>query len=143
MTDEDTSRISVVLDTNVFVAAYWVPTSHSAQLIQACKKKLIRAHYSPEVRREIEGILRMIKAREAFLKSLEDFWTAAEQVRGIPVEEIDNLADPDDRKFLEAAAGGESDLLVTNDQHLLCLKSVRKTQIVTPKSAIKIIGLEA
>ncbi len=138
MTDDTQNLVRVVLDTNVFVAAYWAPSSASAQLIQACRKGLARAQYSTEVREEVERVLRAIKARPQFVYSLEAFWSAAEKVRAVSVGSV-RVPDPDDQKFLEAAVGGASDLLVTNDNHLLSLKSVGRTEIVTPSTAMKIV----
>ncbi|MDH7600732.1 MAG: putative toxin-antitoxin system toxin component, PIN family [Armatimonadota bacterium] len=139
MTEHPKKLIRVVLDTNVFVAAYWAPSSASAQLIQACRKGLARAQYSPEVRSEVERVLRMIKARQQFLQSLEAFWATAEQVRAVCVDTV-RVSDPDDQKFLEAAVGAQSDFLVTNDQHLLSIGQIGRTEIVTPSRVMKIIA---
>ncbi|MCX8052975.1 MAG: putative toxin-antitoxin system toxin component, PIN family [Armatimonadetes bacterium] len=133
------NRISLILDTNVFVAANWAPSSASARLIRACKEGLAQAHYSSEVRREIERVLSTIKVRESFRRSLEDFWRQASEVLSKPVDV--QTEDPEDQKFLEAALGGETDFLVTNDDHLLRIGYVGRTEIVTPKSALKLLGL--
>ena len=42
-------------------------------------------------------------------------------------------ADPDDDKFLEAAVAGNTDYVVSGDQHLLDLESFRGIDIVTPR----------
>ena len=133
------NRISLILDTNVFVAAHWAPSSASARLIEACKDGLVQAHYSPEVRREIEHVLHMIRARESYLRSLEVFWDRAIEVSGAPADV--RTEDPDDQKFLEAALGGDTDFLVTNDDHLLRVGYVGRTEIVTPRSALRLLGL--
>ena len=136
------NRISLILDTNVFVAAYWAPSSASARLIEACKIGLAQAHYSPEVRREVEHVLRTIKVRDSYLRSLDSFWENAIEVPGAPVESV-RTEDPDDQKFLEAAFGGDTDFLVTNDVHLLKVGYVGRTEIVTPRSAVRLIGLSS
>jgi len=51
------------------------------------------------------------------------------------------LDDPDDRKFVEAALGGETDYLVTNDDHLLRIHQVGGAEIVTPQAAVSLLGL--
>ncbi len=134
------NRISLILDTNVFVAAYWAPSSASARLIEACKDGVARAHYSPEVRREVERVLHTIKVRESYLRSLDAFWQRATEVRGVPAGSV-RTEDPEDQKFLEAALGGDTDFLVTNDDHLLSVGYVGRTEIVAPKSALRLLGL--
>ncbi len=134
------NRVSVVLDTNVFVAAHWAPSSASARLIRACAEGLAVAYYSPEVRHEIEHVLQTIRARESYLRSLELFWERAVEVCGVAVESV-RTDDPDDHKFLEAALGGGADFLVTNDDHLLKVGYVGRTEIVTPGSALRLLGL--
>lgn len=133
-------RISVLLDTNIFVAVYWAENSASARLIQACIDGLAEAHYSNEIKREVIYILRMIKASDAYINKIELFWERAKEVQGVPVESIQSK-DPDDQKFLEAAAGGNTDFLVTNDDHLLSIGYIGRTEILTPVSALKLIGL--
>lgn len=134
------NRISVLLDTNVFVAAYWAQGSASARLIQACIDGHVQAHYSKEVKREVMRILRMIKVSEVYIDKVELFWERAKEVKGISVEPI-RVEDPDDQKFLEAAAGGQTDFIVTNDDHLLSIGYIGRTEILTPVSVLKMIGL--
>ena len=50
------------------------------------------------------------------------------------------IDDPDDRKFLEAAAGGEVDFLVTNDDHLLSVGYLGRTEILAPGSLARVLG---
>lgn len=137
MTEEP---ISVLLDTNVFVAAYWAPHSASARLIEACAGGRLRAHYSVQVKDEVLHILRTIRVRDSYLRQLDPFWERAVQVRPEPIEGI-HIDDLDDRKFLEAALGGGTDFLVTNDDHLLRVGFVGRTEILTPGSMVRIAGL--
>lgn len=132
--------VTVVLDTNVFVAAYWAPTSASARVIGACIDGLLQAQYTSEVRREVEMILRTVKVRDSYLGSLEPFWARARKVQAVPVPSI-VVDDPDDQKYIEAAAGGETDFLITNDDHLLRIGYVGRTEILTPGSAARLLGL--
>ncbi|MGZ3667280.1 MAG: PIN domain-containing protein, partial [Ktedonobacterales bacterium] len=52
--------LSVVLDTNVFVAAGFNPHSASARLVDAVKRGEIRMVWNDATRREIERIVRQI-----------------------------------------------------------------------------------
>lgn len=130
----------VVLDTNVFVAAYWAPKSASARLIQACIDGNIQAAYTADVKREVVRILTQIKLPESYFRYLETFWHTARQVEPVKVDEIP-IDDPDDRKFMEAVAGAEADFLATNDDHLLSVGYVGRTEILSPGSLVKVLEL--
>ncbi len=131
-------RITLILDTNVFVAAYWSPGSASARLIEAAVSGQAIALYSRDVKREVQHVLRRIKVRQSYIDSLESFWQKAVEVAPTPCESI-RAEDPDDQKYLEAALGGDADLLVTNDDHLLSVGYIGRTEIVHPKSALRMI----
>lgn len=132
--------ITVLLDTNAFVAAYWAPSSASGRLIEACISGVVRAHYTDEIKREVLYILRTIKAPESYTAYLDEFWNSAVRVQSASVDEV-HIDDPDDRKFLEGAAGGQTDFLVTNDDHLLSIGYIGRTEILSPGSAVKVLGL--
>lgn len=132
--------IVVVLDTNVFLAAYWSRSSASARLIKACMDGRLQARYSPEVKREITRLLGQVKVSAAYIEYLDSFWAKAQMVKGIPVDSV-RSEDPDDQKFLEAAASADADYLITNDDHLLRIGYVSRAEILTPSSAVRILGL--
>ena len=134
------NRVAVVLDTNVFVAAYWVPASASARVIQACIDGSVKAIYTAESRRETLAVLRQIKIPDSYLRRLDAYWDRAERVEAARVDDVP-IDDPEDRKFLEAAAGGNADFLVTNDDHLLSVGYLGRTEILTPGSLARILGL--
>jgi len=135
------SPVRVVLDTNVFVAAYWAPHSASRRLIQACIDLTVRAVYTDDTKRETLMILKQVKLPETYFAYLEAFWNEAERVQPGNVDTIP-IDDPDDRKFLEAAAGGEADFLATNDDHLLSVGYVGRTEILSPGSLVRVLGLQ-
>ncbi len=83
---------------------------------------------------------RTIKVSQSYVESLELFWQKAEEVRGVPVDSI-VCEDPDDQKFLEAALGGQTDFLVTNDDHLLRLGHIGRAEILTPGSVVRVLGI--
>jgi len=133
------NRITVLLDTNVFIAGYWSPGSASARIIRACVEGRIQAHYSPQVKAEADKLLRTAKIPDAYIRSLEDFWAAAEEVQGVSAGPV-RVEDPDDQKFLEAALGGETDFLVTNDRHLLRIGFIGRTEILPPGRLVRLLG---
>ena len=133
------NRITVLLDTNVFIAAYWSPRSASARVIRACAEGKIQARYSPEVKREVVKMLRKAQTSDQYIRSLEAFWAAAEEVQPVPSESV-RTEDPDDQKFLEAALGGQTDFIVTNDDHLLKIGFIGRTEILTPGRFVRLLG---
>lgn len=133
------NRIKVILDTNVFIAAYWSPRSASARIIRACIEGGLRAVYTPQIRRETLTMLRRARTSAAYARSLEEFWSAAEEVKGVSAGGV-RADDPDDQKFLEAALGGEADFLVTNDAHLLKVEYLGSTQVLTPASLVRLLS---
>ena len=132
------NRISVLLDTNVFVAAYWARSSASARLVRACISGSVQAHFSRAVRAEVSAVLRQIRVSDAYKREVDTFWSVAIEVEPRAVESI-RTADPSDQKFLEAALGGDTDFLVTNDDHLLRVGYVGRTEILTPGSVMKML----
>ena len=134
------NRVVVVLDTNVFVAGYWAPRSASARVIQACIDGSLRAVYTTESRRETLRVLRQIKLPESYFRHIEAYWDGAEMVEGARVDDVP-IEDPEDRKFLEAAAAADADFLVSNDDHLLSVGYLGRTEILTPGSLARLLGL--
>lgn len=122
---------AVVLDTNLFVAAFWNRRSASADILRACLDGRVRLYYTRQIRREIHLILRNIRAPEQYRRQVDDLLE-----RGTEVPAAGGLSviaeDPDDDKFLECARLAQADYLVTNDDHLLRLKQFEGTKIVKP-----------
>jgi uncharacterized protein len=131
-------QITVILDTNVLIAAYWSPRSASGRIIRACIEGRIQAQYTPQIEREALTMLRKAQTSDAYMRSLEDFWAKAEEVEPEPSESV-RTEDPDDQKFLEAALGGQADFLVTNDVHLLKVHFIGRTEILKPPSLLRVL----
>lgn len=122
--------MKVVLDTNLFVAAYWNRSSSSARIIQKCLHGGLEAVATEEIARELRMIIRTIRAKREYAEQVERLLKLATFVQPITVEV--KTEDREDQKFLECAAAAQADYLITNDDHLLRLKSVGKTRIVKP-----------
>ncbi len=45
--------------------------------------------------------------------------------------------DPDDDKFIDCAISGNADFIVSGDSHLLVLKSILNTEVITPSVFLK------
>ncbi len=133
-------RVAVVLDTNIFVAAYWAPRSASARIIGACIDGTLRAIYTNESKGETLAVLRQIRIPQDYVRRLDAYWERGELVEAVAVDDVP-IEDPEDRKFLEAAMGGEADFLVSNDDHLLSVGYIGRTEILTSGSLARMLGL--
>ena len=123
-------RPTVVLDTNVFVAAQFNPGSDAARILDAVRRSDLRMMWDPSTRRETRAVLERIpplswrKAEELF-RADNRFTgkTDADQFRRIP--------DPQDRKFA-ALAHATGSILVSWDQHLLAEPHRIDVLVLTP-----------
>lgn len=128
----------VVLDTNVVVSALLFRAGRVSWLREAWQKGSI----VPVVTREtVEELLRVLEYPKFHLTAedrqelLADFLPFAE-VALSPKKHVRLPAcrDPDDEKFLQAAASGRVEALVTGDADLLALSGQTVFAILTPES---------
>jgi predicted nucleic acid-binding protein len=108
---------SIVLDTNVFVAAGFNTASHAAKIVQAIKEDRIRMVWNEGTRGEILAVLRRIPPLRGF--DIADLFRPDTQfTQPTHPEDFEMVSDPDDRKFaaLAHAAGA---ILISRDEHLL------------------------
>lgn len=121
----------VVLDTNVLVAAAYAPASASRRIVDACVSGDLVSVASPAVRREYECILARAVRVDEYQEELALLLEKVELVE--PSEAPRQVAeDPEDDKFLAAAAAGGAEWIITNDRHLLALDSYDGIRIVPP-----------
>ena len=134
-------KTKVVLDTNAFIAAYYNPNSASAQIIDLCRRGKCQVVFSPSLRKEVELILKQVKARKEFQAVVREFFRDAHMVR-ITREIPLIMEDPDDNKFLNCALRGKADYLVTSDRHLLKLGEYLGTKICKPSQFLSHVFLK-
>lgn len=124
----------LVLDTNVMISALLFPRSKPEAAFRFAFEQ-VRIFMSSETIDELVRVLQRPKLdrylspdeRRSFLIRL------LQDVERVAVEEkIVLCRDPADDKFLEVAAAGEANWLITGDADLLVLGSVRRTRIATP-----------
>lgn len=139
--DENVGVLRVVLDTNVLIDSIQDPFNAQAQLIEAARDGKVLALATPAIKREYRRIVdRLVESRQE-QEELNQFLLGIEEVDPVRVDaEID---DEEDYKFLQAAVGGEADLLVTNDKHLLDASEVESTRIVRPTEALAALQEES
>lgn len=122
----------VVVDTNLFIAAYFNRQSASAKIIELAKEGEIKLVWSDLLKKEMDLILGNVKASLKFLNRIQDILE-----KGIKVSPKEKLKivkdDPEDNKLLECAQETEVDYILTNDHHLLEIGEFKSTKIIRPK----------
>jgi len=126
----------VVLDTNVFIAAYFNRKSASARIIDLCLENKHELILSSRLRKEVRLILKNVRAERGFQKRIQSLFMNASRIK--PTQKIFAVKeDPDDNKFLECALEGKADYLITSDRHLLELGEFAQTKICKPTQFFK------
>lgn len=122
--------LKVVIDTNIIVAAGFNSSSHSARLLEMLRRGNLILVWDQATRRESQRIIHQIPHLDwediAGLFTPESEFTGRTKPGDYPI-----IADPDDRKFAALAAASGA-ILVTNDEHLLSVRSELDLQILTP-----------
>lgn len=125
-----TTTSTVVLDTNVFVAAGFHPKSDSAKVLQQVRNGSLRLRWNEETRRETEYIINKIPPLS--WNSVAELFRAEDRYDGlVDPGSFGYVPDPDDREFaaLAAAAGA---MLISFDEHLLAGRERSSVPILTP-----------
>ncbi len=126
----------MVLDTNLFVAAYWNRRSASWKVISACLDGRLHLYYSEQIRSEIRLILRNIRAGEDFKQRVDKALAGGTKILAPGFLAVVK-DDPDDDKFLECALYARADFLITSDDHLLRIREFEGVRIVKPADLLK------
>jgi predicted nucleic acid-binding protein len=122
---------SVVIDTNVFVAAGFNPRSASARLLDGVREGRFRLIWNRPTRNETEMILRRIP-RLDWQRFAELFPPEGEYSDAVDPAAFAVIPDPDDRKFAALSAAAKAPF-VTNDNHLLAHRDIVGTEVLTPR----------
>ena len=135
---------TVVLDTNVFVAAGFNRYSNSARILRALRAREITLVWNQAVLRETRKILQQIPPIS--WEHYEDLFTSETEFRGemnagngsgqAERGDYEQIVDPDDRKFA-ALAEASGAILVSNDEHLLSVRDQLQIDIRTPGDLVK------
>lgn len=130
----------VVLDTNIFISS--VLGGELSAIIDEWKAGKFKLIVSDAIAREYLDVINRPKfkispieivAVAEYLLQTAEFVTPDEQVVVV-------VADPTDNKFLEAAAAGKVNYIVSGDRHLLDLGSFREIPIITGKDFIDLLN---
>ena len=127
-----------VLNTNVIVSRHLSPQGPAAQILSFWRSGAFDLLVSEAILQEIHEVLLRPKLASRHRLTTEQVGRAVANFRrfGVlvaPTEELAVVADdPDDDKFLECAAAGSADVIVSGDPHLLALKTYRGIRILSP-----------
>ena len=131
-------RPSLVLDTNIFVAAGFRPESDSARVPQLVRDGAVRLRWNEATHRETEHVVRKIPRLSC--EHVQDVFRAEDRYDGTTdPSSFAHVPDPDDRKFatLAAAVGA---VLISMDEHLLAGRADSPVPILTPGGFVKARG---
>ena len=138
------TRLRVVLDTNVFISGLINPKGPPGAILKALRAGRFLLLTSRPINEEVLEVMDRPRLRDRYglAEHLFDvayiLWEAAEMVADLPDVKVSK--DPDDDKFLAAAAGGLAHYLVTGDlRDLLRLEEYQDTRIVSPERFLAVL----
>lgn len=136
-----------VIDTNIIVSRYLTPEGLAARLLSDWRADRFELLVSEPILAEVHDVLLRpaIRARhqltviqvEQIVDNFRRFGILIE-----PGESVVASEDPDDDKFLECALGGDADVVVSRDPHLLDLKQFRGIRILSPAAFLAVLESE-
>lgn len=129
--------VRVIFDTNVLIDGFSDDFSAQAQLLEAVNNGKLTALITPRIEREYRLILNRLINDPTYHQHIEKFLQQAERVSEQPADIT--IDDPEDYKFLQAAVGGQADLVITMDRHLLSAGEIGETRIVAPQEALTLV----
>ena len=137
--------LKAVLDTNLYIAAFQYPKGRNAVLWRAARAGRYRLLVSPAIIQETARVL-----RADFAWQDERVQKLVRRIAGVagsgvvaPRTTLSVVAaDPDDNRILECAADGKADIIVSNDHHLLDLKTHAGIPIVAGVDFRRILGVK-
>ncbi len=141
--------IRAVLDTNVFVSAVINPKGVPARILNAWRDDQFQLLMSEPILNEIAAVLRYPKTRRRHQWSEQQIDTFLEDLAHLaiilspkqPVTVV--VEDPPDNRYLECAAEGQAECLVSGDQHLLKVKTWQGISILTPAGFLALLQSQA
>jgi putative PIN family toxin of toxin-antitoxin system len=144
---DDKLRPRLVIDTNVFVSGLISGTGSPAQILKAIQHKQVIHLVSDPIVEEYLRVLDYPQIRK-FKKITDEFIADIAAYLVYRTERVELTSrirlspDPDDNVFLETAADGKADWLVTNDKaDLLSLHAVQGIPIVSAREIVIRLGL--
>jgi len=133
----DTRPCRIVVDTNIMVGAIMKPTGASNNILNMWIEGRLTLLVTEPILDEYRTILSQKWLKPDRVSELSRHMSEFAEVVD-PKERVYEIKeDPSDNRFLECAAEGEADYIISSDQHLLALKRFRRTEIVRPTQFLK------
>jgi len=134
----------VVIDTNIFISALIRPDGKPGQIIQRWRDGGFTLLYSDTLLQEWLDVLSRPRIQNKYHLTNEDAQTILMFIllRGEAVtsnRKITACRDPKDNQFLEVAAAGQADVIVSGDKDLLVLNPFEDIPIVSPHSFLAML----
>ena len=126
---------TVVLDTNVFVAAAFNPHSHAGRIVEDVRTERLHLIWNDATRRETRRILERIPPI-AWAPFAGLFREADRFAGAVNPGWFGQVQDPADRKFGALAYAADA-TLITQDDDLLSVRSNVPVPIVTPAEFVR------
>jgi putative PIN family toxin of toxin-antitoxin system len=129
--------LKIVLDTNVFISGVFF-TGPPYEIIKAWRDGRIQILISEEIIEEYRRVGELLSKQFSdieFGPILQLFTINAElvQPRKLTAQVCE---DPDDDKFLECAISGNSNLIVSGDNHLLKVSGHKGIEVIRPRNFV-------
>ena len=124
--------LKVVIDTNVFISAFYLPESRPGEVVYLARRRKILNCTSPQILKEITRILQkklmwdQARAQNA-VSQIANFSEVA-----LPGESLTVIVDDTDNRLLECAVASQAEYIISGDKHLLDLRAYQGTTIITP-----------
>jgi len=134
--------IRAVIDTNILVRALIKPLGTVGPVLRYLRDGAYVLIYSEPLLTELVDVLNRPRIREKYSLSSEDIETVMALIllRGelvVPKRRITVCRDSQDNMFLEAAADGNANMIVSGDDDLLSLEEFEGIPIITPIEFLK------
>ena len=129
----------IVLDTNVLVSALLSPNGAPAAVLQLILAGRVVLCFDARILSEYREVLRRPKFDfdpQLVDELLEFLESEGELVASIPLQL--SLPDPDDAMFLEVAAAGEADHVVTGNLKHLPVRGCGGVSVVSPRDFLTV-----
>lgn len=136
--------VRVVVDTNILVSFLLTGGETISRLVDWWEEEKIQLLVNDEIGVEYKQMAEKLVSRRlvdsgraaALMRNLE-----TEAVRVPSISVVAKSADPKDNRYLACALDGGADYLVTGDKkHLLPLKQIGRTKIVSPAEFVELIS---
>lgn len=138
----------VVLDTNVVVSSFIVPTGSPAKVLKRMRDGAYELFVSDSILAEYRDVLQeaCISVRHGYTRDevaqlVDELGDYAFVVTPQEVSAVVG-ADPDDDKFIECAVAAGAGYIVSGDKHLLALKEYAGVQILSPAAFLLLLETE-